>query len=116
VRVLQWLLLLTAFAGGLWLGVLVLLGYLQIPEPATPDYGGLPVPTLMLLGGAAMGIVLGLLCRVLVRWSARSRGRTADRRLRAALTEVTERLVVEPIEAEVSAYRNVRDGLAAARR
>jgi GTPase Era involved in 16S rRNA processing len=116
VRVLQWLLLLTAFAGGLWLGVLVLLGYLQIPEPATPDYGGLPVPTLMLLGGAAMGIVLGLLCRVLVRWSARSRGRTAEKRLRAALTEVTERLVVEPIEAEVSAYRDVRDGLAAARR
>jgi hypothetical protein len=116
VRVLQWLLLLTAFAGGLWLGALVLLDYLQIPEPATPDYGGLPLPTLMLLGGAAMGIVLGLLCRVLVRWSARSRARTADKRLRAALTEVTERLVVEPIEAEVSAYRNVRDGLAAARR
>jgi GTP-binding protein EngB required for normal cell division len=116
VRVLQWLLLLTAFAGGLWLGALVVLGYLQIPEPATPDYGGLPVPTLMLLGGAAMGIVLGLLSRVFVRWSARSRARTAEKRLRSALTEVTERLVVEPIEVEVAAYRTVRDGLVAARR
>jgi hypothetical protein len=53
---------------------------------------------------------------VFVAWSARSRGRAADKRLRAAISEVTERLVVEPIEAEVSAYRNVRDGLAAARR
>ncbi len=116
VRVLQWLLLLTAFAGGLWLGVLVVLGYLQVPEPTTPDYGGLPVPTLMLLGGAAMGVVLGLLSRVFVRWSARSRARTAEKRLRSALAEVTDRLVVEPIEAEVAAYRSVREGLAAATR
>ncbi len=116
VRVLQWLLLLTAFAGGLWLGVLMVLGYLQVPEPSTPDYGGLPVPTLMLLGGAALGVVLGLLSRVFVRWSARSRARTAEKRLRSALAEVTDRLVVEPIEAEVAAYRSVREGLAAATR
>jgi GTP-binding protein EngB required for normal cell division len=116
VRALQWLLLCTAFAGALWLGVLVALDYLQIPEPRTPTYGGLPLPTLMLLGGVVMGIVLALLSRVFVGWSARSRARAADRRLRGAISDVTERLVVEPIEAELASYRATREGLAAALR
>jgi hypothetical protein len=109
-------LLLAAFGGGLWLLALMVMGYLQLPEPATPDYAGLPVPTLLLLGGVAMGVVLGLLSKVFVAWSARSRARSADRRLRAAISEVTERLVVEPIEHEVTAYRTARDGLATAQR
>jgi hypothetical protein len=37
-----------------------------------------------------------------------------DRRLHGAIEEVTERLVIEPIEAEVEAYRTTRGGLAAA--
>ncbi len=68
----------------------------------------------MLLGGVAAGILLGLVCRVLTGLSARAKARSADRRLRAAIGEVTERLVIEPIEAEMAAYRSVRDGLAAA--
>ena len=46
------------------------------------------------------GIVLALLCRVLTGLSARAKARSADRRLRTAIGEVTERLVVEPIEEE----------------
>ena len=46
----------------------------------------------------------------------RKRRHAAERRLRAAIGEVTERLVVEPIEHEVIAYRTTRDGLAAASR
>jgi GTP-binding protein EngB required for normal cell division len=116
VRVLQWLLLLTAFVGGLWLGAFAVASYLQLSLPESPDYGGLPLPTLMLLGGVAMGLVLGLLSKVFVAWSSRSRARAADKRLRAAISEVTERLVIEPIEHEVTAYRTTRDGLAAASR
>ena len=40
-----------------------------------------------------------------------AKARSADRRLRTAIGEVTERLVVEPIEEELNAYRSVRDGL-----
>ncbi|HSE69479.1 MAG TPA: ABC transporter [Nocardioidaceae bacterium] len=114
VRVLQWLLILTALGGGLWLAALAVMGYLQLPEPATPDYRGVPVPTLMLLGGVLVGVLLALVCRVLAGLSARSKARAVDRRLHSAIEEVTERLVIEPIEAEVEAYRTTRGGLAAA--
>jgi len=116
VRLLQWALMLTALGGGLWLAGLAVFGFLQVPAPGTPDYEGFPVPTLMLLGGVAAGIALALLCRVLTGLSARAKARSADRRLRAAIGEVTERLVIEPIETEISSYRETRDGLAAALR
>jgi hypothetical protein len=116
VRVLQWVLVLTALAGGLWLLGLAVMGYLQMPAPDTPRYRGFPVPTLMLLGGVLAGIVLALLCRLVVRLSARRKARSADRRLRTAIGEVTDRLVVEPVEAEIEAYRATRAGLTAALR
>jgi GTPase Era involved in 16S rRNA processing len=116
VRVLQWALVLTALVGGLWLGALAVMGYLRVPDPPTPDYRGFPLPTLLLLGGILAGIVLGLLCRAVVRFSARRKARAVDRRLRAAISEVTQELVVDPVEAEVEAYRATRAGLAAALR
>jgi GTP-binding protein EngB required for normal cell division len=114
VRLVQWLLLLTAAAGAVWLGSLVVLGYLQFTAPTPPDTLGVPVPTLMLLGGVLCGVVLGLLCRLLVGWSARRRGRRVERRLRAAVEEVCDRLVVAPVDEELAAYRATRDALARA--
>jgi GTP-binding protein EngB required for normal cell division len=117
VRALQWVLMLAALVGGLWLLVLAVLGYLQVPQPSTPESSfGLPLPTLLLLGGVALGILLGLVCKAVVNLSARSKARSAERRLRAAIAEVTEDLVVVPVQAEVEAYRATRAGLAAALR
>jgi hypothetical protein len=114
VRVLQWLLLLAALAGAVWLGILATDRYLGVSEPSTPDVAGIPVPTVMLLGGVVLGIVLALVCRLLVAATARSRARSADRRLRAAIAEVADELVVAPVRAELAAYDAVRDGLARA--
>ncbi len=111
VRVVQWLLLLAAVAGAVWLGVLATDRYLGVSEPSTPDVAGIPVPTLMLLGGIVLGVVLSLLCRLLVSATARSRARSADRRLRSAIAEVADDLVVAPVRAELTAYDQVRDGL-----
>ena len=111
VRVLQWLLLLAAIAGAIWLGVLATDRYLGVSEPSTPDVAGFPVPTVMLLGGIVLGIVLSLLCRLLVSATARSRARSADRRLRSAIAEVADDLVVAPVRAELAAYDQVREGL-----
>ena len=114
VRVLQWLLLLAGVGGLVWLGTLAAMGFLQLPAPVTPDVAGVPMPTLLLVGGVLLGVVLGGVCRLLVGWSARSRARAVDRRLRAAIGDVADRLVIAPIDAELDAYRTVRDGLAAA--
>jgi len=61
-------------------------------------------------------VLLGLVCKAAVRVSARGKARSADRRLRSAIREVTEKLVVEPVEAEVEAYKTTRSGIAAALR
>ncbi len=115
VRVLQWVLLLSALAGALWLGVLAGTAYLQMPVPDTPDYRGFPVPTLLLGLGVTAGIVLALLSRVLISVGAKSRARKAGNRLRAAVAKVAEELVVSPVQTELAAYRRTWEGLRKAR-
>ena len=115
VRLLQWVLLVAALAGAVWLGVLAGMAYLQMPEPPTPDYRGFPIPTLLLVLGVVAGVVLALLSRVLIAVGARSRARRADKALREAVSAVCEELVVEPVAAELAAYRATYEGLRAAR-
>ncbi|WP_425491455.1 YfjP family GTPase [Nocardioides luti] len=114
VRVVQWVLIVSALLGAVWLAGLAAMGYLQMPQPSTPRALGLPVPTLMLLGGVVLGVLLALVCRLLVSATARRRARAADRRLREAVRSVARELVVEPVEAELTAYATVRSGLARA--
>ncbi|MBA3780939.1 MAG: 50S ribosome-binding GTPase [Nocardioides sp.] len=116
VRVLQWLLIITAVVGAVWLGLLAFGAYLQINDVPTPEVAGLAVPALLLLGGVLAGVLLALLCRVLVGLTARGRARAADKQLRGAISEVSRELVVEPVEAELAAYSSARSGLDAALR
>ena len=116
VRVLQYVLIIAAAVGAGWLALLAFGSYARLPEPPTPDVGGFPLPTLMLLGGVALGLLLALVCRWLVSLTARSRARTADKRLRDAISEVSSAVVVEPIQAELVSYAEVREGLSAALR
>jgi GTP-binding protein EngB required for normal cell division len=115
VRMLQWVLFATALAGALWLGVLAFTSYLQVPQPGTPDYRGFPVPTLLLVLGVLAGVGLALLSRALISIGSKSRARKADKRLRAAVSEVAEELVIAPVTAELAAYRTTWEGLRAAR-
>ncbi len=114
VRVVQWLLIIAALLGGAWLAALAVMGYLRLPAPGTPDVGPVPLPTLLLVGGIVLGILLALLCRWLVRVTARRRAAAADRRLRAAVHEVADELVVQPVAAELAAYSEARTSLATA--
>ncbi|MFL6023489.1 MAG: GTPase [Marmoricola sp.] len=115
VRALQWLLLLSAIAGGAWLVALAGISFLKLPDLPDTKVGSVPVPTLMLLGGAGLGVLLAVLCRLLVRRSARRKAAAAGARLRRAADDVTEELIIEPIEAELLAYRLTTEGLRAAR-
>ena len=114
VQVLQWVLFAATMAGALWLAGLFALDYLQMPEPDTPDWRGLPVPTLLFVGGILTGVVLALLSRLLGGLSAKRRAAGVERRLRNAIAEVVQEYVVDPIQTEIEAYRTCRDGIATA--
>ncbi len=115
VRVLQWLLLAAALTGALWLGVLAVIAYLQLPSADPPSWQGFPVPTVLLVLGVASGVLLALLSRVLIAVGSRARARRAERRLRAAVAEVAQGLVVDPVDAELAAHRQTFEGLRRAR-
>jgi GTPase Era involved in 16S rRNA processing len=112
VRVLQWLLVLTAAVGLGWTVLLVVSGTLG--DDSTPRVAGIALPLVLLVGGILLGLLLALVCRFLVAATARRRAAVADKRLRAAVHEVTNELVVAPVEAELQAYTVVRNGLVAA--
>jgi hypothetical protein len=116
VRLLQWLLILTAAVGLGWYALLAASRYLSVPDPGTPTWQGIAWPLLLLAGGVAAGVLVALASRLLVSLTARKRARAADRRLREGINEVSEELVVGPIRAELAAYQQVRDNLAAALR
>ena len=61
-------------------------------------------------------MLLALVCRLLVALTARSRARAADKRLRDAIREVSEELVVEADRGGARRLREVRAGLATALR
>ncbi len=111
VRTLQWLLFVTAVVGGLWLAALAFFAYLRLPQPGEVDWNGLPVPTLMLIGGVVSGLLVAVVSRFAARVSARRRAQRADARLRGAIAEVCDEMVITPMRAEVTAYTQCRDGL-----
>ncbi len=109
VRVLQWLLILAALVGGAWTVALAASG--SLGDDSLPAWRGIDLPILLLVGGIVVGLLLALLCRALVDITARNRAAAADRKLRAAVHEVSAELVVAPVEHELEAFRTVRTGL-----
>ncbi len=112
---LQWLLVLAAVGGLVWLLAGYAVRLLSLPELRYPKIGLVPLPTLLLLGGLVLGILLWLLLKPLVNWGARRAGRRAEQRLRTAVTEVARELVVAPVRDVLHAYAQARESLTAAR-
>jgi GTP-binding protein EngB required for normal cell division len=99
---LQAVLAVAAVAGLLWLLGLLALDWLRFPEPPLPYVGRVPLPTLLLIGGALGGLLLALLARRLAAAGARRRARVARRRVRDRVERVAEERVLAPIEAELT--------------
>ena len=93
-----------------WLAVLAGMAWLRLPEPGTPRVGILPVPTLMLLGGLALGLVLSALARPLARIGARRRRKVIARRLRDSVGVVARELIVAPVQAVLDRHRTPASG------
>ena len=118
-RVAGWLqraLAILVAAGAAWLFVLAVLGWLRVEEVVPlPEIRGIPIPTWLVLGGIAVGIVLALLARVVNRAGARRRAGRASRSLRAQVETVAQELVISPVEQELSAHTRLCKELEVAR-
>ncbi len=116
VTILQWLGILAVVVGGVWLLLPLIFGLLQMPlEVPQVTWQGWPVSTLLLLGGAALGIVLGLLSRLFVEAGARVKQRQARQALTASVAEVVDAEVLEPVRAELSRLAEAREAVRIAR-
>lgn len=104
VNVLQWLALLTAVVGGLWLVALAGASFLRFDVPDV-ELAGFPAPTLLLVGGVVLGIVLAAGCVTVARHGSRRRARSVRKTLHELVDQAVAHEVVAPIEAEVNRYR-----------
>jgi GTP-binding protein EngB required for normal cell division len=109
--VLQLVLAVAAVAGLLWLAVLFVLGWFQLPQPDTPKWGPLPIPFLLFVGGLVLGLVLALLARVLARTGARRRGARVRKRLLDSIGTVARERIVGPVRAVLQRHRTTREAL-----
>jgi GTP-binding protein EngB required for normal cell division len=112
---LQWLLVAAAVVGAGWLLLLGVGGYLRLPDPPTPDVAGVPVPSVLLLGGVLLGLLLALVGRTVAGAGAIARRRRAVWRLRSAIEEVATSLMLRPVEEELDRHRRAREALDRAR-
>ncbi|MFD6138626.1 GTPase family protein [Promicromonospora sp. NPDC060271] len=136
VNTVQWTLIAVVAVGLLWLLGLFGFAYLQLPPPPTPvvtlptwsgegivfpgtpepgagdglgvDPFRIPWPTLMVLGGLALGLLLALVCRVFGALGARRRAMGARRRLRQSVGAVADELVRAPVGDELARLASCR--------
>jgi GTP-binding protein EngB required for normal cell division len=115
VGLLQWVFVLAAVGGLGWLIAGYAVRALGLPPLIYPKIGYVPLPTLLLLGGLALGMLLWLLLKPFVNWGARRARRRAEQRLRAAVTDVAREYVVAPVREVLNAYAQAREALSAVR-
>jgi len=116
VSAVQFIGLLAALAGLGWMAALLAL---QLSGSATPDpprVWGLSLPLILLVGGLLLGWLLSVVSATFAERSARRAARVADRELRAAVSDVSLKHVVAPLEAELGAYERARTALGRVRR
>jgi GTP-binding protein EngB required for normal cell division len=114
---LQWVLAATALVGALWLLALVVLGFFQLDDVVPlPRVEGLPLPTLLVVGGLLAGFLLAVVSRPVVAVRARRRARAAERRLRAAVDAVAVEDVLGPMADVRADAERFRTAVESARR
>ncbi|CAN5363297.1 50S ribosome-binding GTPase [soil metagenome] len=116
VYFLQWIFFLALIGGLGWMAALGISDLFSLDMPSAPEAGGLGLPALLAIGGAVLGLAFSLFSRFAARSSGSRKAKRADVALRAAISEVAQREVIVPIQAELDRYDACRKGLAAALR
>lgn len=114
-QALQWALFGITVLGGLWLVALLAFDLLSLSDPPMPRWRDVPLPTIMLVGGALLGIALAFGCRLFASAGAARRAKQADKALRAELALVADEQIVAPAREELALYTRCRDLLAIAK-
>ncbi len=107
--ILQWIFGAAVIAGVLWLGVLSVVAWLQLPELPTPTVGVLPWPFLLLATGLILGLLSAGVARVAARVGAKRRATKAGKRLRESISSVADDRIVRPVAAVLSRHARVRE-------
>jgi GTP-binding protein EngB required for normal cell division len=101
-----------ALVGFVWLVLLGVADWLQLPEIPTPRITEVVTwPTALLLGGLLLRVVLGILTRVLVARGARHHARRVERDILARLDRVTDEQLLVPFRAELTRHEQLRDAV-----
>ncbi|HRC13940.1 MAG TPA: ABC transporter, partial [Dermatophilaceae bacterium] len=107
--ILQWIFGAAVIAGVLWLAVLSVVAWLQLPELPTPTVGVLPWPFLLLATGLILGLLSAGVARVAARVGAKRRATKAGKRLRESISSVADDRIVRPVAAVLSRHARVRE-------
>ncbi len=99
-------------AGLIWLLVLWGLVWFRFPEPPTPTWRDFPLPSLLAVGGAAIGALIAVLGRRLTAVGARRRGRAAHESLGEHVASVIDEDVVLSVNSELGYLSELRRALA----
>lgn len=103
---------LAALAGLLWLLATAVLSVLGLPLADAPRVGDdAPLPSVLLVGGLALRLLVGLLTRLAIRAGARRHERRLTRALRASLAAAVTTELATPLGAAAEADRALRTAL-----
>lgn len=116
VNTLQLVLAVAVVLGLGWLTLLAAGAYLRLPDVPTPSFRGIPIPTGLLIGGIAAGLLLALVSRQLASVGARRRARSVRRAAGEAIADVVAELIIDPMQAELDRRAELRTALQEARR
>lgn len=99
-NVLQWISFLAAVAGLLWLGGLWVADYMQFSVTA-PSYRGFPIPTMLVLGGIILVVLLTILGRIFLARGRKRAERRTWKKLSAVMSQGATTRITSVIEDEV---------------
>lgn len=108
VNMLQIALAVAVVIGAVWLALLAGAAYLRIPEPPTPEFRSIPIPTGLLIGGVLLGLIVAFLSARLAAVGAARRSRAVRNRAESAVAEVSDELVIAPMQAELERRQELR--------
>lgn len=114
VSLAQWALAATAVVGGAWLLALAGLAALALDPPPPPEVSSLPVPTLLLVVGLALGLLLPVLTGPLVRVTAARASARAREAVVREVAEVARARIADPVATELETLARFRVGIVAA--